>query len=55
MYHVLMKRITLDLPEDLYEQLRLAAYEERKSVSAIVRERLADSAQAATGQQDDRA
>jgi predicted CopG family antitoxin len=38
-----MKRITVDLSEDLYERLRLAAFNERKSVSEIVRERLAAS------------
>jgi len=35
-----VKRITVDLPDDLYERLRLAAYIERNSVSAVVRDRL---------------
>lgn len=38
-----MKRITVDLPDDLYERLRLAAYRERHSASEIVRDRLAAS------------
>lgn len=38
-----MKRITVDLPDDLYERLRLAAYTERHSVSEIVRDRLASA------------
>jgi plasmid stability protein len=36
-----MKRISVDLPDDLYERLRLAAYTEERSVSAVVRDRLA--------------
>jgi len=38
-----MKRITVDLPDDLYERLRLAAYTEHRSVSEVVRDRLASS------------
>ena len=38
-----MKRITVDLPDELYEALRLAAFTERHSVSEEVRERLAAS------------
>ena len=37
-----MKRITVDLPDDLYKRLRLAAYTGDTSVSEIVR-RLASS------------
>jgi hypothetical protein len=35
-----VKRITVDLPDDLWKRLRLAAYVEDSSVSAIVRDRL---------------
>ena len=35
-----MKRVTVDLPDDLYERLRLAAYMEHSSVSAVMRDRL---------------
>ena len=35
-----MKRITVDLPDDLWERLRLAAYTEHSSVSEVVRDRL---------------
>ena len=38
-----MKRITVDLADDLYERLRLAAYTEHRSVSEVVRERLMSS------------
>jgi plasmid stability protein len=38
-----MKRITVDLPDELYERLRLAAYAEHRSASAVVRDRLAAS------------
>lgn len=38
-----MKRITVDLADDLYERLRLAAYTEHRSVSEVVRERLTSS------------
>lgn len=38
-----MKRITVDLPDDLYERLRLAAYVEHASVSEVVRNRLTSS------------
>jgi Arc/MetJ-type ribon-helix-helix transcriptional regulator len=38
-----MKRITVDLPEELHERLRLAAFIEHKSVSEVVRESLAAS------------
>jgi plasmid stability protein len=38
-----MKRITVDLPEELYERLRLAAYTEHRSVSEVVRDRLTAS------------
>lgn len=38
-----MKRITVDLPDDLYERLRLAAYAEHSSASAVVRDRLESS------------
>jgi len=38
-----MKRITIDLPDDLYERLRLAAYTENRSASAVVRDRLESS------------
>lgn len=36
-----MKRITFDLPEPLYERVRLAAFNERSTVSEVVRSRLA--------------
>jgi len=36
-----MKRITIDLPDELHERLRLAAYTENRSVSAVVRDSLA--------------
>ena len=32
-----MKRITVDIPDDLYERMRLAAYTGGTSVSEIVR------------------
>jgi len=35
-----MKRITVDLPDELHERLRLAAYTEHRSVGAVVRNRL---------------
>lgn len=38
-----MKRITVDLPDDLYERLRLAAYVDHCSVSEAVRDRLASA------------
>jgi metal-responsive CopG/Arc/MetJ family transcriptional regulator len=38
-----MKRITVDLPDDLYERLRLAAFTEHHSVSEAVRDRLASA------------
>jgi hypothetical protein len=38
-----MKRISVDLPDDLYERLRLAAFAERRSASAVVRDRLESS------------
>ena len=38
-----MKRITVDLPDELYEALRLTAFNERHSVSEEVRNRLAAS------------
>ena len=38
-----MKRITVDLEDDLYERLRLAAYTENCSVSAALRKYLASS------------
>lgn len=38
-----MKRITVDLPDGLYERVRLAAYTERRSVSEVVRDRLVSS------------
>lgn len=36
-----MKRITVDLPDELYERLRLAAYTESRKISEVVRDRLA--------------
>ena len=38
-----MKRITVDLPDELYQRLRLAAYTEDCSVSEAVRSHLAAS------------
>lgn len=38
-----MKRITVDLPDDLYERLRLAAYTGHCSVSEAVRAELTAS------------
>jgi len=38
-----MKRITVDLPDELYERLRLAAFAEDRSKSAVVRDRLESS------------
>ena len=38
-----MKRITVDLPDDLYERLRLAAYTEHCSASEALRTHLASS------------
>ena len=43
-----MKRITVDLEDDQYERLRLAAYTERCSVSEAVRKYLALSPPPAT-------
>jgi Arc/MetJ-type ribon-helix-helix transcriptional regulator len=33
-----MKRVTVDFPEEAYEQLRKMAFDHRKSVSAAIRE-----------------
>jgi len=38
-----MKRISVDLPDELHERLRLAAYTEGKSKSEVVRDRLESS------------
>lgn len=35
-----MIRTTITLPEELYEELRRAAFYEKKTVSAIIRERV---------------
>lgn len=35
-----MIRTTITLPEDLYEELRRAAFYQKKTISAIIRERI---------------
>lgn len=35
-----MIRTTITLPEELYEELRTAAYYQKKTISAIIRERI---------------
>jgi metal-responsive CopG/Arc/MetJ family transcriptional regulator len=39
-YHEVMKRITVDLDEGLFERLRRAAFDRREPMSEIVREAL---------------
>ena len=39
----MVKRISVDLADDLYERLRLAAYQENLPISEAVRERLVNS------------
>lgn len=36
-----MKRVTVDLPDELYERLRSAAFADRSSISQEIRDRLA--------------
>ena len=37
----MMRRTQVYLPEDLYEEVRRASYEQKKSIAAVVREALA--------------
>ena len=41
-----MKRLAIRIPDDLYEELRRLAYEQRKSVKGVAVERLSAGAPA---------
>jgi predicted transcriptional regulator len=49
-----MKRITVDLEDDLYERLRAEAYARHVPMSEIVRDRLASSLPRLPQQDDNR-